>query len=66
MAMKSKSLSPFENFTRAIDGLMRVPHSKIKAAMEQEKRARSNAGKSKRGPKPKHSSASDRASDSEN
>lgn len=56
-------LSPFENFTRAVDGLMRVPHSEIKRALEQEKRA--NAGKPKRGPKPKLSSASDRAGDDE-
>jgi hypothetical protein len=54
--MKSKTLTPFENFTRAMDSLMRVPHSEIKAALEREKRA--NAGKPKRGPKPKHSSAS--------
>ena len=49
--------SPFANFTRAIDGLMRVPHSEIKKALAEEKRA--NAGKPKRGPKPKHSSACD-------
>ena len=36
---------------------MRVPHSEIKAALDREKRE--NAGKPKRGPKPKHSSASD-------
>lgn len=54
--MKPKPLSPFENFTRAVDSLMRVPHSEIKRALEQEKRA--NAGKPKRGPKPKHSSSS--------
>jgi hypothetical protein len=60
MPMKSKRLSPFENFTRAMDGLMRVPHSAIKKALDKEKRE--NAGKPKRGPKPKHSSASDRVS----
>jgi hypothetical protein len=54
--MKSKPLSPFENFTHAVDALMRVPHSEIKKALAKEKRA--NAGKPKRGPKPKHSSAS--------
>jgi hypothetical protein len=58
--MKSKPLSPFANFTHAVDALMRVPHSEIKKALAEEKRA--NAGKVKRGPKPKHSSASDRAS----
>jgi hypothetical protein len=61
--MKSKTITPFQNFTRAIDSLMRVPHSEIKAALEQEKRT--NAGKVKRGPKPKHSSASDRVSRNE-
>jgi hypothetical protein len=59
--MKSKPLTPFENFTRAMDGLMRVPHSAIKKALEREKRE--NAGKPKRGPKPKSASASDRVSD---
>jgi hypothetical protein len=54
--MKAKPLSPFQNFTNAVDALMRVPHSEIKQALEQEKRA--NAGKTKRGPKPKHSSSS--------
>jgi len=53
--MKPKPLSPFENFNRAVDSLMRVPHSAIKKALEQEKRA--NADKPKRGPKPKHSSS---------
>jgi len=58
--VKTKPLSPFENFTRAVDSLMRVPHSEIKQALAEEKLA--NSGKPKRGPKPKHSSASDRAS----
>jgi hypothetical protein len=48
--------TPFQRFTEAVDGLMRVPHSEIKRALEQEKRA--NAGKLKRGPKPKNPSAS--------
>ncbi|MFZ0279403.1 MAG: hypothetical protein WA254_10265 [Candidatus Sulfotelmatobacter sp.] len=60
MPMKSKPLTPFENFTQAMDGLMRVPHSEIKRALAREKRA--NTGKPKRGPKPKHSSASGRVS----
>lgn len=53
------SQTPFQKFTDAIDSLMRVPHSEIKKALEEERRA--NAGKPKRGPKPK-SSASDHAS----
>ena len=61
MKLKQESTdTPFANFTRAMDGLMRVPHSEIKKALEEEKRA--NAGKPKRGPKPKQSSVSDRAS----
>lgn len=54
--MKAKTMTPFQTFTHAVDALMRVPHSEIKRALEQEKRA--NAGKPKRGPKPKHSSSS--------
>jgi len=61
--MTNKPPSPFDNFNRAIDGLMRVPHSEIKRALAQEKQA--NEGKVKRGPKPKHSSASDRVSGNE-
>jgi hypothetical protein len=53
--VKTKPLSPFDNFTRAVDHLIRVPHSEIKKALEQEKKA--NADKPKRGPKPKHSSS---------
>ena len=61
--VKPKPETPFERFTKAMDGLMSVPHSEIKAALDREKRA--NAGKPKRGPKPKHrASASDRVSDS--
>lgn len=62
-SVKTKPLSPFQNFTKAVDALLRVPHAEIKKSLEEEKRA--NAGKPKRGPKPKHSSASDRASGSE-
>lgn len=61
MKPKAKTAdTPFARFTKAVDGLMRVPHSAIKKALEEERRA--NAGKPKRGPKPKHSSASDRVS----
>jgi hypothetical protein len=59
--MKVKAHTPFENFTRAMDGLMRVPYSEIKKAREQEKE--DGRGKVKRGPKPKSSSASGRVSD---
>lgn len=36
--MKPKPLTPFENFTRAMDGLMRVPHSAVKKALDKERR----------------------------
>jgi hypothetical protein len=36
--MKAKPLTPFEKFTHAMDGLMRVPHSAIKEALDKEKR----------------------------
>ncbi len=38
MKSNPKTLSPFDNFTRAMDGLMRVPHSAIKKALDKEKR----------------------------
>jgi hypothetical protein len=64
--VKAKSETPFQRFTKAMDGLISVPHDAIKKALAEEKVA--NAGKPKRGPKPKHlrTSASDRASCSEN
>ena len=63
--VKPKQETPFQKFTRAMDGLVRVPHSEIKAALDREKRE--NAGKPKRGPKPKHSrpSVSDHVSGNE-
>jgi hypothetical protein len=53
--MKSKptsagTLSPFENFTRAMDGLMRVPHSEIKKALEREKRTKERKKRAKKRP----------------
>jgi hypothetical protein len=60
MKPETKTQTPFQRFTQAVDALMRVPHSEIKKALEEEKQA--NAGKPKRGPKPKHSSVSDRVS----
>jgi hypothetical protein len=61
--VKPKAETPFEHFTKVMDGLMSVPHSEIKAALDKEKCE--NAGKPKRGPKPKHlrTLVSDRASD---
>jgi hypothetical protein len=44
------SLSPFENFTRAMDGLMRVPHSAIKKALDKEKRERAEKKRAKNQP----------------
>jgi hypothetical protein len=45
-----KSLTPFENFTRAVDDLMRVPHSEIKKALEKEKRDKARKKRVKRQP----------------
>jgi hypothetical protein len=59
--MKSvKPLSPFDNFTRAMDGLMRVPHSAIKKALDKEKRDK--AVKKRAKSRPASSVASDHAS----
>src|ERR1700730_8029339 len=51
--MKSKpktagALSPFANFTRAMDGLMAVPHSAIKKALDKEKREKANKKRAKK------------------
>jgi hypothetical protein len=54
--MKSQPLTPFENFTRAMDGLMRVPHSEIKKALDKEKREKQRKKQAKKQP------ASDRVS----
>jgi len=63
-AQKSKiSISPFDNFTKAMDGLMRVPHSEIKAALDKEKREKARKKRAKNQPAP--SAASDRVSDTE-
>jgi hypothetical protein len=62
MKSNSKSadtLSPFENFTRAMDGLMRVPHSEIKKALDKERRAKERKKRAKKQPA---ASTSDRAS----
>ena len=63
MKQESNTQTPFQRFTQAVDGLMRVPHSEIKKELEREKRE--NTGKPKRGPKPKQPLASDRVSDTE-
>ena len=52
------TLSPFENFTRAMDGLMRVPHSAIKKALDKEKREKERKKRTKK----QSASVSDRAS----
>lgn len=37
MAKSNPKTTPFQKFTHAVDALMRVPHSEIKKALEQEK-----------------------------
>jgi len=46
--MKPKPLTPFETFTQAMDGLMRVPHSAIKKALDKEKREKERKKRSKK------------------
>jgi hypothetical protein len=55
--VKTKPLSPFENFTKAMDGLMRVPHSTIKKALDQEKREKARKKRAKNQPAPSEASA---------
>jgi hypothetical protein len=58
--MSSKPQTPFEKFTEAMDGLMRVPHSEIKKALDKEKREKERKKRVKK--RPARSSASARAS----
>ena|ERR1700730_3741956 len=37
-SVKPKTQTPFERFTQAMDGLMAVPHSELKKALDREKR----------------------------
>jgi hypothetical protein len=37
MAVKTKTQTPFENFTKAMDHLMTVPHSELKRVLDREK-----------------------------
>ena len=46
----AEALSPFDNFTKAMDGLMRVPHSEIKKALDQEKREKAAKKRAKNQP----------------
>lgn len=50
----NQTLSPFENFTRAMDGLMRVPHSAIKAELDREKREKTEKKRAKNPPASDH------------
>jgi hypothetical protein len=36
--VSTKSYTPFENFTKAMDHLMAVPHSELKRVLDREKR----------------------------
>jgi hypothetical protein len=62
MAKANPKNTPFEKFTRAVDALMRVPHSEIQKALEQEKREKAERKLAKQ---QQRASASDRAFDSE-
>jgi hypothetical protein len=58
MKAKPRTLTPFENFTQAMNGLMRVPHSAIKKALDKEKREKERKKRAKNQP----ASVSDHAS----
>jgi hypothetical protein len=58
MKAKPRTLTPFENFTQAMNGLMRVPHSAIKKALDKEKREKAAKKRAKNQP----ASTSDRVS----
>jgi hypothetical protein len=59
--MKTEPRTPeFQRFDRAMRDILKVSKTDLKQMLEEEKIA--NAGKPKRGPKPKHSSASGHAS----
>ncbi|HEY6302085.1 MAG TPA: hypothetical protein VIX14_03370 [Terriglobales bacterium] len=60
--MASDSQTPFQRFTAAMDGLMRVPHSEIKKAIDKEKREKATKKRAKKRPAHSRSSASSRAS----
>jgi hypothetical protein len=47
---KTGTLSPFANFTKAMDGLMKVPHSEIKKALDREKREKATKKRIKNRP----------------
>jgi len=49
-----KELSPFENFTKAMDGLMRVPHSAIRKALDEEKLQKAEKKRAKNQPASDH------------
>lgn len=46
----AETLSPFENFTKAMDDLMCVPHSAIKKALDEEKREKQRKKQAKNQP----------------
>lgn len=56
-----KRSSEFENFTNLVDRVIAVPHSVIQERVEKARKI-ANQNPRKRGPKPKNSSASSRAS----
>ena len=48
--VKTKQETPFERFTKAMDGLMSVPHSEIKKVLDREKRQRERKKRAKSPP----------------
>jgi len=50
MPVKPKTQTPFQKFTKAMDGLMSVPHSEIKKALDREKRQKERKKRAKTSP----------------
>jgi len=48
--VKPKTQTPFERFTQAMDGLMTVPHSELKKALDREKRDKQRKKRTKTSP----------------
>jgi hypothetical protein len=60
MKAKAKPSPEYARFTNALRGVLQVSKTDLNRMLAEEKAA--NQGKPKRGPKPKHSSASDHVS----
>ena len=55
--MKSNPKTPFQQFTRAMDALMQVPHSELKEILDREKQQRERKKRAKTSPASRVSNA---------